>query len=190
VDQNLANKLAKEFTEITDVKCKATFMDKGLAHIPTTQGENEKGVYVFLLNSAVCFKVGKAGCNSSARWNSHHYSLDKTTPSTLTKSILSNIDNFKSLFSCPTKKKEIDNFETIIRRYIVPPNKFREGLKKLSKDEVKRMRKDLKLNQWVKDNICRVEFIISGDENDFTLGLLEAYMQFKLKPVYEGKNAQ
>ncbi len=80
MSQNLANKLKKEFLEITNITCEATFMEKGESHKPTTLKSYEKGVYVFLLNDKTCFKVGKAGSKSPARWNSHHYNIDKSTP--------------------------------------------------------------------------------------------------------------
>jgi hypothetical protein len=34
-----------------------------------------------------------------------------------------------------------------------------------------------------------MEFLISGDESDIILNLLEALLQFRLMPEYEGKNA-
>lgn len=87
MNQELANKLALEFKQLTNIECSSKFMNKGQQHQPTTlKKEEEKGVYVFLLNQKHCFKVGKAGTKSTARWNSHHYNLDKSTPSTFTKS--------------------------------------------------------------------------------------------------------
>lgn len=67
----------------------------------------EKGVYVFLYGN-YCFKVGKAGNRSQARWNSHHYNLDATTPSTFPKSIQKDVIRFKHFFPAE-KHSEIDN---------------------------------------------------------------------------------
>jgi len=72
----------------------ATFLSKGDAHKPTTLQEGMCGVYIFLGDNC-CFKVGKAGPKSKARWNSHHYNLDESTPSTLPKSILRNRERVK-----------------------------------------------------------------------------------------------
>jgi len=129
-------------------------MEKGDSHKPTTLSKDKKGVYVFLLGNH-CFKVGKAGSKSQARWNSHHYNLDETTPSTLSKSIKKDLDRFKSFFS-ELKHDEID---------------------KLNKNNIK---------EWIQNNISRIEFIISEKESDYALNFLEAFVQFKLRPEYEG----
>ena len=42
--------------------------------------------------------VGKAGPKSKARWNSHHYNLDNSTPSTFPKSIKKSPELFKNYF--------------------------------------------------------------------------------------------
>ncbi len=88
MSQKLADQLKDEFTNMTDIQCEAVFMEKGASHKPTTLLASKKGVYVFLLDDSTCFKVGKAGSKSPARWNSHHYNLDQSTPSAFTKSIL------------------------------------------------------------------------------------------------------
>jgi len=71
VSQELANKLQEEFEMLTEIKCKATYMKKGKKYKPTPLPNGFKGVYVFLLNENICFKVGKANSNSKARWSSH-----------------------------------------------------------------------------------------------------------------------
>ena len=106
MSQNLANRLKTEFINLTGVDCKAVYMEMGGDHIPTTLKNDEKGVYVFLYGN-YCFKVGKAGANSQARWNSHHYNLDKTTPSTFPKSIQKDVERFKRFFPVE-KHEEID----------------------------------------------------------------------------------
>lgn len=100
-------KIVKIFTEITKSKIDVTIMDKGDTHRATTLKKGTHGVYIFF-NENVCFKVGKAGLKSKARWNSQHYCLDETTPSTLSKSIIGNRDVFKAYFTTE-KHIEIDN---------------------------------------------------------------------------------
>lgn len=107
MSQNLANRLKTEFINLTGIDCIAVYMEMGKEHIPTTLSTSEKGVYVFLYGN-YCFKVGKAGAKSQARWNSHHYNLDKTTPSTFPKSIKKDIARFKCFFPVE-KHDEIDN---------------------------------------------------------------------------------
>jgi len=156
-DQSLADELKEEFVLITGIECDAVFLEKGIHHKPSTLGSKQKGVYVFL-NSNCCFKVGKAGSKSKARWNSHHYNLDKTTPSTFPKSIIKDLERFKHFF---------------------PDNKH---------DEIDGLNAE-NIRQWIQNNTSRLEFIISENETDFALSLLEALVQFRLKPEYEGKNA-
>lgn len=115
------------------------------------------GVYVFM-NDKGCFKVGKAGSKSKARWNSHHYNLDETTPSTLPKSIIKNKTKFKEYFPLELHQ-EIDALEK---------SNFQE---------------------WIKNNLSRIEFLFKDNGDLFTLNLLEALAQFHLKPIFEGKNA-
>lgn len=107
MNQNLAEEIAQEFYKITSIKCNAIFMKKGENHFPTSLQKNEQGVYVFLIENK-CFKVGKAGAKSQARWNSHHYNLDKTTPSTFSKTLIKDKENFKLNFN-HSQQKEIDN---------------------------------------------------------------------------------
>ncbi len=191
MSQQLADDLARNFTDISGIQCTATFMKNGESHIPTILAAGWKGVYVFLLSEIICFKVGKADIKSKARWNSHHYSLDSTTPSTLTKSFLSDLDYFKSFYDNDTTKAEIDMFGIIIDKYIpIAENiKFKTNIKNLDKDKVKKMSNDLNLKTWIKNNMSRIEFLIPGDASSSVLNLLEAFIQFKLNPIYEGSNA-
>lgn len=131
-------------------------MRNGKDHKPTTLSNDKKGVYVFI-SGKYCFKVGKAGSNSQARWNSHHYNLDETTPSTFPKSIIKDKKRFKTFFPS-NKHNEIDN---------------------LNKNNIK---------DWIQNNISRMEFIVSANESNFALNLLEALTQFRLMPEYEGEN--
>ena len=187
MSQELAEKLSNKFTKLTDIECEATYFEKGEEHIPTTLGENKKGVYVFCLNEDVCLKVGKANSNSQARWNSHHYNLDRTTPSTLTKSILSHLTMLKKYF----EKKEIENFMLILKEYGLDEQNIKQKIKEMPKKDVKDMCKKLELKKWIKNNIDRIEFVLdnTNDEIDFDTNLLEALIQFELKPIFEGKES-
>ena len=146
----------------------------------------KKGVYIFL-NEKICFKVGKAGNDSQARWNSHHYNLDKSTPSTFTKSFLKDLNNFKKYFN-KEKQKELDNFASFLKEYNLEKN-FKENIKLKSKEDIKELSQKLNLKTWIQKNINRIELLIPNSKFDYDLTLLEALAQFKLKPIYEGKNA-
>ena len=97
MSQEIANLIKVEFEKLTNIEVSATYMKNGSSHAPTTLQKGMCGVYVFM-NEQHCFKVGKAGAKSKARWNSHHYNLDETTPSTLPKSIIKNINKFKQCY--------------------------------------------------------------------------------------------
>ena len=105
MNQESANKICKNYQSLTGIICTAVFMKMGKNHIPSKliKGE-EQGVYVFTRNETT-FKVGKAGTNSQARWNSHHYNLDITTTSTLTKSFMRDLENFKTFFPVNASRK-------------------------------------------------------------------------------------
>jgi len=97
MNQEFADKIRQDFEKLTGINCTIQYMEMGESHIPTRLLPNEQGVYVFFRDQQ-SFKVGKAGSNSQARWNSHHYNLDEKTPSTFPKSFMSDIDNFKTYF--------------------------------------------------------------------------------------------
>lgn len=187
MSQELANEISKEFTEITNIKCTATYMEKGSTHTPTTLDSDKKGVYVFLIDEKICFKVGKANSKSQARWNSHHYSVDKSTPSTFAKSILKNLHILKKYFN----QEDIEKFESILNKYSINQSEFKDSIKNLDKKKVKDLSNELNLKIWIKNNISRIEFLLENtDDNiDFDSNLLEALIQFRLKPIFEGKNA-
>lgn len=157
MSQAIANLIKTEFERLTKMDVSATYMDKGQTHKPTTLQSGMCGVYVFMTDKN-CFKVGKAGSKSKARWNSHHYNLDKTTPSTLPKSIIKNKIKFKNFF----------------------PAASHPGIDAMDKSNVQ---------EWIKKNMSRIEFLFRDNGDSFTLNLLEALAQFHLKPVFEGKNA-
>ncbi|MEI7614581.1 MAG: hypothetical protein WCK63_16905 [Betaproteobacteria bacterium] len=157
MSQEIADTIKAQFERLTNMSVSATFIKSGKSHNPTTLQTGWCGVYVFM-NDNCCFKVGKAGAKSKARWNSHHYNLDETTPSTLPKSILKHKEQFKNQFPVE-KHTEID------------------CLSKLS------------IQDWIKNNMSRIEFLIEDCGDSFVLGLLEALAQYHLKPIFEGKNA-
>lgn len=100
-------KIMLKFNEITSIEVKVLYMNMGEEHIPTTLEKGKQGVYIFF-NENTCFKVGKAGSKSKARWNSHHYNIDNSTPSTLAKSIINHKNETKKYFPVE-KHTEIDN---------------------------------------------------------------------------------
>ncbi len=155
--QALADSLQLEFLKITGIKVEAIFLPKGALHQPSSLPTGMQGVYVFFTD-ANCFKVGKAGPKSKARWNSHHYNLDETTPSAFTKSIVKNRRKFKSYFS-DSQHSEIDQLEKS------------------------------NIGDWIRNNISRIEFLLPEKEGRYALSLLEALVQFRLKPEYEGRDA-
>lgn len=185
MSQEIANQLKEEFEKVSSISCDAVFMEKGSSHYPTTLREGKKGVYVFLLDKNVCLKVGKANSNSKARWNSHHYSVDKSTPSTLTKSILSNLPKMRKYFNL----NDIEKFEAILSKYGITSLEFKNDIKKLDKADVKALSTELDLNKWIRNNLSRIEFLLNDSVDDFDSNLLEAMVQFNLKPIFEGKNA-
>jgi hypothetical protein len=157
MNQAFSNRIAEEFKSITGIEVSPTFMPNGPEHNPTSLQTGLCGVYAFMAGD-YCFKVGKAGPKSKARWNSHHYNLDETTPSTMPKSILKNIDRFKACFP-DTKYSEIDQ---------------------LNKGNIQ---------QWIKGNMSRIEFLMNDQGDGIALNLLEALVQFHLKPIFEGRRA-
>ena len=157
MNQEVANKIAEEFRRITDIEVSATFMPNGSSHNPTSLQTGMCGVYAFMAGDC-CFKVGKAGPKSKARWNSHHYNLDETTPSTMPKSIIKNRGRFKRCFP-EAKHSEIDQ---------------------LKKENIQ---------QWIKGNMSRIEFLMKDQSDGLALNLLEALVQFHLKPIFEGRRA-
>lgn len=157
MNQEIANIIKADFERLTSIIVSAIFMQMGQSHNPTSLKAEQSGVYVFM-NDNCCFKVGKAGEKSKARWNSHHYNLDETTPSTMPKSIMKYKEKLKSQYPLE-KHTEIDF---------------------LSKNNIQ---------NWIKNNMSRIEFIIADNNDPFALNLLEALAQYHLKPIFEGKNA-
>lgn len=185
MSQLVANQIKEKFEKIASISCETTFMKKGKHHKPTTLKNGKKGVYVFLLDENTCFKVGKANSKSKARWNSHHYSVDQSTPSTLTKSLLSHLTIMRKYYD----DNQIDRFENILCKHKLTSSDFKKGIKELDKSSVKDLSRDLGLNEWIRNNMCRIEFLLDDSDDDYDSNLLEAIAQFELKPIFEGKNA-
>lgn len=154
MNQEMADEISRSFESITGVQLDAKFMQNGDEHKPTTLQQGKCGVYAFM-NEKRCFKVGKAGANSPARWNSHHYNLDGSTPSTMPKSIQKHTKEFKAFF----------------------PEGMHSEIEQLKAENIK---------GWVKNNLSRMEFLIDSCDDATILNLLEAIVQFNLKPLFEG----
>lgn len=155
MSQDIADTIKAEFERTTGITVFANYMPKGATHSPTTLQSGFCGVYVFM-SGIHCFKVGKAGPKSKARWNSHHYNLDETTPSTLTKSIRNNLATFKRCF----------------------PRELHSEIDALDKSTIQ---------EWIKTNMCRIEFLMADSGDKFALNLLEALAQYHLRPIFEGR---
>ena len=154
--QQEANLLAKLFQEMSNIECEVVFYENGDTHVPSTLNDKEQGVYVFISNNG-CFKVGKAGSKSKARWNSHHYNPNSSN-SNLSKSILS--EKFKTIELFPNDIIKIESLN------------------------------DNNIGGWIKNNLSRIEFKIDESEGKLALNFLEAFIQFKYKPIYEGHKSQ
>jgi hypothetical protein len=157
MSQDIADAIKNDFEALTGVGVAATFLRRGATHRPTTLPDGMCGVYAFMGENC-CFKVGKAGPNSKARWNSHHYNLDESTPSTLPKSIVRNKDRVKREF----------------------PVEVHPTIDALDKSAIQ---------NWIRNNTCRIEFLIYDNGDKSSLNLLEALAQYRLKPIFEGKKA-
>jgi hypothetical protein len=186
--QQIIEEICQNFYQLTEIQYTPSYIEKGVSHEPSSLIKNdEKGVYVFLISSETCFKVGKAGTDSQARWNSHHYNLDKTTPSTFTKSFLNDLDRFATYFS-GTSKDELDRFKKIITSHLGEGFYFnKKSLKSVEKETFQAMKNEINIKGWVKANISRIEFKIENTNNkNFDLDLLEKLVAYYFKPIYEG----
>ena len=45
------------------------------------------------------------------------------------------------------------------------------------------------IQNWIKSNMSRIELLMKDNGDSFALGLLEALAQYRLQPIFEGKNA-
>lgn len=142
--------------------------------------DEEQGVYVFIVDREHCLKVGFAGKKSPPRWNSQHYNLDHSTPSTLPKSILKDAENFVKYLSTSIDEKKTTDFLSVLR----------EAKQYLNKHPRQRIEKDLsdKIRLWLQNNTSRMEFKISAKDKEsrFAARFLESFLHFLLTPRYEG----
>ena len=95
MNQGITQALAREFEILTGIQCNGVYMPNGASHRQSTLRSGEQGVYVFL-QGFTCLKVGKAGPNSTARWNSNHYYFAVSQPSRLANSLINESEKLKS----------------------------------------------------------------------------------------------
>ena len=76
-----------------------------------------------------------------------------------------------------------------MKKYDLKSTGFKSDIKKLEKDKVKSLSTELNLKHWIMKNMSRIELLLNDSNDDFDSNLLEALVQFKLKPIFEGKNA-
>ena len=160
------------FKSLTGIKLQFNF-DPDKPHIVTPLKSGESGVYAFLASvqdCSGCLKVGQAGANSKARWDSHHYTPNGAT-SSLPKSIEAKPKLFLNVYKRLNRKQEAQEFLTCLRE-------IRLGI---CKKENKK-----KLRTWVENNTCRLEFVIPKGKQKYLINFLEGYLQWLLEPCYEG----
>lgn len=120
----------------------------GENHVPTNLPAGNMAVYIFVNDTEnSCYKVGKVGANSNARYQSQHYSAS-SSKSNLAKSIL---DDY-NLNHLPEIQQNVGS--------------------------------------WIKQNTTRINLKLSAEKGVFALNLLEAFIQNRLKPKYEGYKSQ
>ncbi len=104
-----------------------------------------------------CLKVGKAGPKSNARFSRQHY-IPGSSRSNLAGSVLNNKERVRDLLA-PELQSGVDDLD------------------------------DRTISQWIKTHTTRVNlFLSTGIPNaKFVLNLLEAFLQCRLKPEFEGK---
>jgi len=205
--ETLSEYVAQAFSDMTDISLKYNVMfskkyvkqnklPAEKAHEGASKlGKTEQGVYVFLLDRRHCLKVGKAGCNSKARWDSHHYTLNRTS-SSLPLSILNKPDPLKAYFDARNKSKDIKSFlKTLEKIHKKIENRIAEEKKKTAEEKKKTAEEKMEYSQfdekrqvrkWIVSNFSRLEFILSGDVPDYAINLLEGFLQWILNPCYEG----
>ena len=169
--EGITRRIGRFFTCFTGIELTACdfmyakrFTDKRKLHTASRliEGE-EQGVYVFIVDKKHCLKVGFAGTKSQARWNSHHYNLDNSTPSTLPKSILHDSEKFISFMSNTSISNEAQNFIDILHGNNTSA-----------------------IRSWLEEYTSRMEFKFSADEPKFAGTFLESSLHFMLNPLFEG----
>jgi|SRR5690606_1881834 hypothetical protein len=139
-------RLAKVEMKIDDIKIEK--LTAGEKHVPTNLPAGNMAVYIFVNDTeSCCYKVGKVGVNSNARYQSQHY-IASSSKSNLAKSIL---DDY-NLNHLPEIQQNVGS--------------------------------------WIKQNTTRINLKLSAQKGVFVLNLLEAFIQNRLKPKYEGYKSQ
>jgi len=93
---NYVNEIRNAINSVTETlgkqidDSKINIVDCGLPHLPTPLAPGTMGVYAFLYGDRF-LKIGKAGPNSNARFQSHHYN-PHSSQSNLAKSILRDME--------------------------------------------------------------------------------------------------
>ncbi|HRX30172.1 MAG: hypothetical protein H6582_00025 [Crocinitomicaceae bacterium] len=124
------------------------YLSAGSDHILTSLPSKSMAVYIFMdAKCELCYKVGKVGPKSQARYRNHHY---------LAKSSKSNLAN--SLLIDPNFMNNLDVHQDV--------------------------------GNWIRENTTRINIVLPREQGMFTLNLLEAFMQCRLNPIYEGYKSQ
>lgn len=119
----------------------------GQKHVPNKLPKGKMAVYIFIAkDQSICYKVGKVGVNSNARYQSQHYNPD-SSKSNLAKSLLDDYDI--------NDKFNGDN-----------------------------------IADWIKTNTTRINLLLPANKSVFILNLLEAFLQIRFQPKYEGYKSQ
>ena len=147
------NEIAKEITQVIPDVTKACgrsiapnsfeVVDQKAPHEPGQLREGKMAVYIFVYNDRV-LKIGKAGSDSNARFQSHHYAPSRAK-STLARSLLSDP-------------------EMVANEEITESN----------------------VGDWIRQNCRRIDIFIDAKLGKFLLSLIEAALQYKYAPKYEG----
>jgi len=125
-------------------------------HIPATKLPNGKMAVYVLFHGTTCLKVGKVGPKSAARFTSQHY-LPSSAKSTLAGAILRHRD-----------------------RMIAGDNIWGDADVDFSAVQ------DAQIGQWLRENTTRCHFYLAGERPTALLNLLEAFLQCRLGPMFEG----
>lgn len=189
--QELTEIVPKFFEKITEIKLRTCF---NCGHHSISKLEKgEQGVYIFLVGDKHYLKVGKVGCNSDARWNSHHYTLNRTA-SALPLSIKNNPGLLREAFR--DNPESLDNFLEILRNIQQLIDKKIKKEKKLTKKQKRpkerrdysRFDPDKKVRDWIEKNTRRIEFILPVKAPKYAVNFLEGFLQWLLQPLYEGRS--
>ena len=169
--QKLTNEIQTYFTNFTGIKlteCNCMCAP----HRPSTLiNGQEQGVYVFIVDSKHCLKVGCTG--DPSRWSFQHYKFDLNVKSTLPKSIQRDPDGFNSFLAntkIADKTKELTDVlqDAAGSRY---PTAY-----------------STMIREWLETYTTRLEFKMPAWSSDcrFAGKFLESTLHFVLKPLFEG----